>query len=170
MTTKNLHPVPEWMNIDIRPMDPGEWQPFGYGYSRRVTSYERWRPATRYIRRKDNNNFKGFEILTLMPGLYYVSDHGRIWSANRGIIHYRKHKRSRTMLLLANGEYAWIRPYKLAIDNFVEPPHFLKNIVYYLMDVVNHIDNRPYNNKLNNVQYSTRPANAKHAKQFQIKS
>ena len=167
MSKKNLHPIPTWMHLDNRPLDKGEWQKYGYGYSRPVTSYERWRPATRYIRRQDTKRFKGFSVITLMPGWYYVSDRGRIWCAFSGkIINYRKHKRSRTFLKSADGSQVRVRQYKLALDNFIEPPDHIKHVVYYLLPIVNHIDNRPYNNRVDNLQYTNYSGNNEHARLF----
>ena len=167
MSKRKLHKIPDWMHIDTRPLDKGEWQQYGYGYSRPVTNYERWRPATRYIRRTDTPGFRSFKVITLMPGYYYVSDHGRIWSAYTGnIMKYSKRKRWRTALVDASGKHVKIRAYKLALDNFVEPPDNIKNVVYYLMNVVNHRDNRPYHDWLNNLQYSTFEANNQHARNY----
>lgn len=163
-----LYPIPEWMHVDTRPLDKGEWQQYGYGYTREVhPKYERWRPATRYIRRSKSGKLNTFEVVTLMPGAYYVSDHGRIWSAiTNKIIIYRKHKRARTNLMAADGTVIAIRTYKLALDNFIEPPATIRHAVYYLLGVVNHKDNRPWHNWLDNLQYSNQASNVEHGRQF----
>jgi len=100
-----------------------------------------------------------------MPGAYFVSDHGRIYSIYSGLISTsRKHKRKETLILDAEGRRINVRPYKLVLDNWIEPPEYNRNVVRHLLDSVNHIDGRPWNDKLNNLQYTTRSINAEHAR------
>lgn len=162
-----LFSLPAWMRIDKRPMDKGEKQQYGYGYSRPVGKNELWRPATRYIRRRDRKRFHDFEIINLMPDRYLVSDHGGIWDRkwNRRIS-YRKHKRSRTYLQAADGKMIRARAYRLALANWLEPPKFMRNLIYYHMPVVNHRDGHEWNNWLSNLQYSDYQLNSLHAKRL----
>lgn len=169
MTKNNytLRPLPRWMRLDKRPMDTGEWQPYGYGYSRPVDPHnEMWRPATRYIRRKDRNGKHAFEIIQLMPGRYMVSDHGGVWDLRYGkrVASYRKHKRSHAFLQTADGRMIQVRAYRLAIANFLEPPKALRNLIYYCLPVVNHRDGQAWNNWLSNLQYTDMQLNILHGK------
>ena len=69
--------LPKWMKIDTRPLDRGKFTQWGYGYTRSIGKRELWRPATRYFVR-GVGKFSGFREVELLPGAYYVSDHGRL--------------------------------------------------------------------------------------------
>lgn len=171
INTHNVYnPLPSWMRIDRRPIDRGEQQTYGYGYSRRVTKNELWRPATRYIRRNDNRCFRDYEMIRLMPGRYMVSDHGSIWDRKRNRrISYRKHMRSRAYLQAADGRMIHVRAYRLALANWIDPPDTIKNLIYYLLPIVNHRDKRPWNNWLSNLQYTNYQFNTLHSYNFNKK-
>lgn len=148
--------------LDTRPIDKGEFQPYGYGYSRPVKKRELWRPATRYVVRDVSP--KRYHIVHLKHGAYYISDHGRLWSADaQGIISkcYR-HRRKETHLLDENGSFVHVRLYKLVLDNWIEPPEHLRSIIYSLADTVNHKDGRCWRDRLDNLQYSPNSANVEH--------
>ena len=157
--------LPKWMKLDTRPIDRGRFGKWGYGYTRPVGKRELWRPAFRYIVR-GVGKFSGFREVKLKSGAYYVSDHGRLYSANRGIIisSSRKHRRKRTMLQTESGKYIHVFPYRVALDNFIEPYENYKSVVRRLFGVVNHVDGAAWNNKLSNIVYSTNSENVKHAR------
>lgn len=150
------------LRLDTRPMDRGEFQQWGYGYSRSVKKQELWRPATRYIVR--DNSPKRYHVVRFKAGDYYVSDHGRLFStAAQGIINRsRKHKRNETHLIDENGNDIHVRLYKLLLDNWVEPPEHLRSIVYSLCDTINHRDGCHWRDQLDNLQYSPVWMNSEH--------
>ena len=169
---RELKPIPEWMKLDMRQMDTGEKQEFGYGYSRKVNNTELWRYANRAIVRRDSK-FKNFEIVQLYPGALLVSDHGRIYSrlSGRIIAKRRFHKRHNEIrALLADGIHRIkIRRYRLIIANFLEPPESIRDVIYYLLDTVNHRDSHPWNDRIDNLQYCTRPMNTEHEYKYNPK-
>jgi len=144
-------------------MDQGEFQKWGYGYSRPVTKHELWRPAVRYIVR-DKRNPRGYRIVRLRPGAYYCSDHGRLFStdAQKIINRSRKHRRNETHLRDENGNDIHIRLYKLMLDNWIEPPACFRNVVYSLMDSVNHRDGNCWRDRLDNIEYTPVRINSEH--------
>ncbi len=158
MNDKSTFPL----RLDTRPLDKGQFSPYGYGYSRKVNKQELWRPAIKYIVR-DETQPKRYRIIKLLPG-YYCSDHGRIFSTTKqGIItDNRSHKRRRTQLYDENGEAVPIRPYKLLLDNWVMPPEHLQSVVYCLMDSVNHVDGCCWRDRLDNIEYSPKSVNVEH--------
>lgn len=157
-------PPPDWMKIDIRPLDEGEFQPYGYGYSRPVSSKELWRPATRYFKRADTARHPGYIEVKLLPGAYYISDHGRIYSAikKKIITSRRTHKRKGVNLLTIDGKTVKVRRYRLALDNFIEVPAKHKNLIRYLYGTGNHKDGKEWRDSLDNVQYSSNGQNVQH--------
>lgn len=150
------------LRLDTRPMDRGEPQQWGYGYSRPVKRQELWRPATRYVVR--DNSPKRYHVVYLKHGAYYVSDHGRLFSAAaQDVINKsRKHKRNETHLITASGSDIHVRLYKLMLDNWIEPPEHLRSIVYSLCDSVNHKDGDCWRDRLDNLQYSPVWMNSEH--------
>ena len=169
MKERKLKPCPPWMTIDTRPMDEGEWQQFGYGYSGDVNA-ELWRPANRVIIRRDGGKFKNFDVIELYPDALLVSNHGRVYSrlSGRIINNRRYHKRHNYIsCLTADGKHrVKIRRYKLVIANWIEPPANIRNLVYYQLDTVNHRDHHAWNDRLDNLQYCSRPMNAEHEHKF----
>lgn len=161
-----LHPIPVWMKIDQRPLDAGIWQEYGFGYSRVVDSKEVWRPATRCFVRKDRDvpGLNNFREVKLLPGAYWVSDYGRVFSCikNAVICKRRTHKRKYLMLVDDQHNVIRTRRYRLTLDNFVEPPATMRNIVRYLLPDVNHLDGNPWNDKLDNIQYASKQSNIEH--------
>lgn len=159
---------PPWMNMDTRPMDKGEWQEWGFGYSRTVDpKHELWRPATRVILRRDNGKFKSYEIVQLRPGSYFVSDHGRIYSIwyHKLISSDHKHKRHNTVTLAkATGDYIQASRYRVVISNWIEPPPHIRNLVYTVADTVNHINGNEWDDRICNLQYTTRGYNTIHGR------
>lgn len=153
------------MKIDMRPIDTGEKQQYGFGYSRKVNKKELWRYANRAIVRRDSK-FKNYEIVKLYPGALLVSDHGRVYSRLSGkiISKRRYHKRHNEIrALLADGVHRIkIRRYRLVIANFIEPPDSIRDVIYFLLDTVNHRDFRAWNDRIDNLQYCTRPMNTEH--------
>lgn len=151
------------LRLDTRPIDKGEFQPWGYGYSRTVKKQELWRPATRYIIR-DKRNPTRYRIVHLKPGAYFCSDHGRIYStdAQRIINKCRLHRRRETHLLDEHGNSVHVRLYKLMLDNWVEPPEHLRSIIYSLADTVNHRDGNCWRDRLDNLQYTPVSVNTEH--------
>jgi len=149
--------------LDSRPMDRGELQMWGFGYSRPVKKQELWRPALRYVIR-DKHNPKRYRVVRFKAGDYYCSDHGRLFSAAaQGIINRsRKHKRNETHLIDENGNNIHVRLYKLMLDNWIEPPEHLRSIVYSLCDSVNHKDGDCWRDRLDNLQYSPTWMNSEH--------
>ena len=150
------------LRLDTRPIDRGELQQWGYGYSRPVKRQELWRPATRYVVR--DNSPKRYHVVYLKHGAYYVSDHGRLFSAAaQDVINKsRKHKRNETHLITARGSDIHVRLYKLMLDNWIEPPEHLRSIVYSLCDSVNHKDGDCWRDRLDNLQYSPVWMNSEH--------
>lgn len=165
MKDRKLFPIPNWMKFDERPMDEGEFKKYGYGYTRKVGRKELWRPATRAIIRRDKGHFRNYEIVTLYPGAYFVSDHGRVYSLfiNDYLSSRRYHKRhSKMNLLNADGKIVEVYRYRLIISNFIEPPAKLRNFVYYLCDSINHVDLCSWNDRIDNIEYTTRAMNIEH--------
>lgn len=162
MRRTEMYPLPSWMRLDKRPMDKGERQPYGYGYSRIVGTNELWRPATRYIRRTTTP--QKYAEIKLLPGAYYVSDHGRVYSRLTGniICKRRTHRRKDVMLLAEDGSIVRVRKYRLALDNFVEPTNTYLRIIRLLADSVNHEDGKAWNDRLDNLQYSPTWMNLEH--------
>jgi len=151
------------LKLDLRPVDSGEFQEWGYGYSRLVIKQELWRPASRYIVR-DKSHPKRYRVIPLQPGAYYISDHGRLFSTiKQGIIHKcRAHRRRHTRLYDAEGNSIHVRPYKLALGNWIEPPKHIRSLVYSLMDSVNHKDGNQWRDRLDNIQYCPLTTNIEH--------
>ena len=149
--------------LDTRPIDKGVPQQWGYGYSRPVTKRELWRPATRYVVR-DKRNPRGYRIVRLKPGAYYCSDHGRLFStAAQDVINKgRKHRRNETHLLDEDNNDIHFRLYKLLLDNWIEPPDHLRNIIYSLANTINHRDGNCWRDQLDNLQYSPAWMNSEH--------
>lgn len=158
MNNKSTFPL----RLDTRPMDQGTFQAWGFGYSRPVKKQELWRPAARYIVR--DNSPKRYHIVRLKPGAYYVSDHGRLFStAAQDVINKgRKHRRNETHLLDEHGNDVHVRLYKLALDNWIDPPEHLRSIIYSLADTVNHRDGDCWRDRLDNLQYTPNVANVEH--------
>ena len=158
MNNKSTFPL----RLDTRPMDQGTFQAWGFGYSRPVKKQELWRPATRYIVR--DNSPKRYHIVHLKPGAYYISDHGRLFStAAQDVINKgRKHRRNETHLLDEHGNDVHVRLYKLALDNWIDPPEHLRSIIYSLADTVNHRNGDCWRDQLDNLQYSPVWMNSEH--------
>lgn len=161
-----LHPIPAWMKLDKRPMDHGAWGRYGFGYSRSVSAREVWRPAVHCLIRKDRDvpGINNFQKIRLLPGAYWVSDHGRVFSCIKNAIICKRRTHKRKYLMLVDEEHNVVRTrrYRLALDNFIQPPLSIRNVVYYLMPDVNHLDGNPWNDRLDNLEYASKQSNIEH--------
>lgn len=160
----SFHPLPSWMKMDNRPLDTGVWREFGYGYSRKVGKQELWKPATRCFIRKDQNGFNNYYEARLLPGAYWVSTHGKVFSAIIGklICNRRTHCRKELALLTEDHTEIRTRRYRLVIDNFIEPPEKTKNIIRYLLGTVNHLDGITWHDRIDNLEYASVQTNIDH--------
>ena len=156
------------MRFDNHPMARGKFDRYGYSYDRPVAKRELWRPAKRAFLRRDKHidgkTFLDYEEVELCPDAYYVSTRGRVYNRITGRIigHNRKRARHKIALLDSKGQCIETRTYRLALDNFIEPPPIFKNIVRYLMPQVNHIDGYPWHDGIDNTQYATNQSNSEH--------
>lgn len=158
------YPLPAWMRIDKRPMDKGKWNQWGYGYSRKVGRNEVWRPVTRCFIRKDTPRICAYQEVKFPFGDYWVSDHGRVFSTITGeiICSRRTHNRKYLCLVAENGSRIRTRRYRIAMDNFIEPPEHLRSVIRHLANSINHIDGRPWNDRLDNLEYTPKSVNLEH--------
>lgn len=169
MKQNNVLNIPTWMKIDSRPLDVGEWQEYGFGYSRIVNEEEVWREVTRYFVRKDTRKLCNYKEVSIMPGLYYVSDHGRLFNVATGnfLADNNNNCRRKVSVLNADGKYMNARVYKLALDNFIEPTQLFNNLVRYLCNTVNHKNGDASCDRLDNLQYTKRDINTEHQAKVQ---
>ena len=158
-TTVNL---PKWMKLDTRPMDIGRFGKYGYGYTRPVGKRELWRPASRYFK-FNSGKFGGIKEITLKPNTYFVSDHGRIYSTASGLLKKsKKHRRKLTRLYDSEGKFVYVRPYRLCLDNWLEPPKCHRSVVRHLLRTCNHKNGKYWDDRLDNIEYASRAANTQH--------